>query len=237
MNIKLLRSLPVAALFFAVAPSAEAMSFTTFEDRAAFEANVGAGNFAIQDFNQITNSPDFRNTQLRVGDVTFSDNSGFRARVGRAPKGVPTLNINDTPAVQLSARSTDGATLSFDAPRTFFGATFAAISNGERDTRIVFDEGTNLAVPFQGAGGDLEAASFFGFVTDSPFASFSFRRFDAALADGFVIDDIVSGAAVSGSPSEVVPTPALLPGLFGMGVAAWRKRKQSQANGTPADAE
>ena len=235
MTIKLLCSLPVAALFFAVASRAEAMSFTTFEDRGAFEATLGADSFVVQDFNSFSNAADFRNSSISVGDITFSDNSGFRAGIGPAPTGVPTLNIDDTPAVQLSARDSNGATLTFDTPRIAFGATFAAISNGGRDTRIVFGEEANLAVPFRGAGGGTNAAGFFGFVSDSPFESFSFRRFDGALADGFAIDNVSSSASLA-APDQVVPTPALLPGLIGMGTAAWRKRKRAQASAS-TDAE
>jgi len=36
---------------------------------------------------------------------------------------------------------------------------------------------------------------------------------------------LLSGISVTDTPTTPVPTPALLPGLVGMGVAAWRKRK------------
>jgi hypothetical protein len=44
-------------------------------------------------------------------------------------------------------------------------------------------------------------------------------------------DDIIVEAPDSPSPSTVteIPTPALLPGLIGMGVAALRKRQQEQS--------
>ncbi len=44
-------------------------------------------------------------------------------------------------------------------------------------------------------------------------------------------DDIIVEAPDSPSPSTIteIPTPALLPGLIGMGVAALRKRQQEQS--------
>ena len=40
---------------------------------------------------------------------------------------------------------------------------------------------------------------------------------------------ILQGSATSGPTGPTVPTPALLPGLIGMGIAAWRKRKGEAA--------
>jgi hypothetical protein len=42
--------------------------------------------------------------------------------------------------------------------------------------------------------------------------------------DGLVIHD-AGGGTTHGVKAAVVPTPALLPGLIGMGIAAWRKRR------------
>ncbi|MFM7447728.1 MAG: PTPA-CTERM sorting domain-containing protein [Leptolyngbyaceae cyanobacterium] len=42
-----------------------------------------------------------------------------------------------------------------------------------------------------------------------------------------------SGSIVLGDPppSEIIPTPAMLPGLISMGIAAWRKRRQEEMAG------
>ncbi len=228
MNIKLLCSLPVAATLLAVPSRAEAMSFTTFTTRSAFEAALGTNRFNTETFDNVKNAPDFRNSSLSVGDLTLSDDSGFRAEIAEAPAALPTLNINNTPAALLSARSTNGASLAFKSPITALGGSFASISNDGRDTRAVFDDGSNLAIPFRGSGGSLIDGGFFGFIADSPFESFKFRRFDDSFADGFSIDNAIFGRTDTAPPPQAVPTPALLPGIIGFGVAALRKRKQSR---------
>lgn len=230
MNTKLLCSLPVAALFFAVPSRVNAMGFTEFHSRSSFEAAIGTARFRTENFESLSTDEDFRNSSTSVGEITLSDNSGFRARIAKAPEVIPTLNINNTRIAQLSARSANGAEIAFDSPITAFGATFTAISNDGRDTRFVFGDGSNLAIPFRGSGGALVGDGFFGFVADSPIDSFRFRRFDGALADGFSIDDLIYGNAQTAVSPTPVPTPALLPGLIGMGVAAARKRKKARTN-------
>lgn len=227
MNTKLLCSLPVAMLFFVMPSPAEAMSFTTFDSRSAFENATGADRFETEDFNNVT-ATDFRNTSQTVGGLTLSDNSGFRARIATSPAAVPTLNIDGSPAALLSARAENGAAIAFSSPITAFGAAFAGVSNGGRDTRFVFNDGTDLAIPFRGVGGDLINDGFFGFVADSPFDSFRFRRFDGTLADGFSVDNVLFRTAQANAP-QPVPSPALLPGIVGMGAAALRRRRRSQA--------
>lgn len=228
MNVKLLCSLPIAALLLVGTSRADAMSFTAFQTREAFENVVGEGNLMTQNFNSIEAPVDFRKSSVSIGKLTLTDTSDFRARIAKAPATIPTLNINNTPAALLSARAANGAAISFDVPITAFGATFAAISDGGRDTRFVFEDGSNLAIPFRGSGMDLIDDGFFGFVTDAPINSFRFRRFDGASADGFSVDDALFGRAKE-KPSQDVPTPALLPGLIGMGIAALKKKKQASS--------
>ena len=226
MNVKLLCSLPIAALFLVGTSRADAMSFTTFQTKDAFERAVGANRLSTQDFDSIEAPIDFRNSSVAVGELTLSDTSGFRAIIGRASATLPTLNINNTPLAQLSARDTNGAAIAFNSSITAFGATFAAISDGGRDTRFVFEDGSNLAIPFRGAGMNLADNGFFGFVASDPVRSFSFRRFDGAAADGFSVDNISFGTAQK-APSQAVPTPALLPGLIGMGIAAIKRKAKA----------
>ena len=226
MNVKLLCSLPIAALFLVGTSRADAMSFTTFQTRDAFDRAVGANSLSTQDFNSIETPVDFRNSSITVGELTLSDTSGFRARIGRAPATLPTLNINNTPLAQLSARDANGAAIAFNESITAFGATFAAISDGGRDTRFVFEDGSNLAIPFRGAGMTLSDNGFFGFVASSPIRSFSFRRFDGVAADGFSVDNVLFKPAQE-APTQAVPTPALLPGLIGIGIAAIKRKIKS----------
>lgn len=82
------------------------------------------------------------------------------------------------------------------------------------------DQGSKTVV-FDTVGDPNSGYKFFGLIGDSTFNSFTF--FDSTITTkpnpndfNFKVDDLTAA----------VPTPALLPGLIGMGVAAIRKRKQ-----------
>jgi hypothetical protein len=56
----------------------------------------------------------------------------------------------------------------------------------------------------------------------------SVRRFGGGLG---TYQATISGPGDINAPTQAVPTPALLPGLIGMSVAAMRKRKAEQSTG------
>ena len=96
----------------------------------------------------------------------------------------------------------------------------------------VYDEGV-LQVTIAGQiinfGTALGGSSgFLGFISDTPFTSAAFNQVGVTGTVGFRADNL-SYAQFNGGDPAVVPTPALLPGLIGMGIAAWRKRKGEAA--------
>ncbi|MGF1513664.1 MAG: cistern family PEP-CTERM protein [Elainellaceae cyanobacterium] len=101
------------------------------------------------------------------------------------------------------------------------------ISGGSVDVCFT---GKNSCTGGGGAGVGLgESASFqsiFNFSGDANKVSFSFTDFVVRYQS---IDFKGSPQGESGVGTGTVPTPALLPGLIGMGVAALRKRKEQNA--------
>ncbi|MGB3299196.1 MAG: PTPA-CTERM sorting domain-containing protein, partial [Phormidesmis sp.] len=135
------------------------------------------------------------------------------------------------PYVSLLATQTNGPIIGFNSAITAFGADFARISNSTQGARFEFGDGSVLSIPNRGSGnsaGDgslLTDGGFFGFTADSAFDSFKIRTVNSS--NRFSMDNLSYDAATP------VPTPAaILPSLLGMGVAAWRKRKQAAIEGS-----
>jgi hypothetical protein len=86
---------------------------------------------------------------------------------------------------------------------------------------------------------DLDASNvnLFGFIANAsdfaiagPVTGF-FKQGGTVVGKGFLgvnNDDGISAISLT-TKKEAIPTPALLPGLLGLGAAAWRKRKSEQA--------
>jgi hypothetical protein len=81
------------------------------------------------------------------------------------------------------------------------------------------------------AAGGIE---FLGLVTDDGLNRIAGLQFSLVGDEpaGFAIDNLRFGTTGQVMPPDGIPTPALLPGLIGMGAAAWRKRR----NGATAEA-
>jgi hypothetical protein len=73
---------------------------------------------------------------------------------------------------------------------------------------------------------------FLGLVTQDGQSKIAGLQFSLVGAEpaGFAIDNLRFGTTGQVVPPEPIPTPALLPGLIGMGVAALRKRKSEAAD-------
>lgn len=127
--------------------------------------------------------------------------------------------------------STSGAFNSIPNP---FPPNFLLVGTG-----LIKDLGS---IPFNGSLPDF--ITFDGASPDYNFTLTSFTRLDPALdvfdIKGFFGDgtkgrgtlSAQGGLSYSATLATVVPTPALLPGLIGMGVAALRKRNKAEASET-----
>jgi hypothetical protein len=82
---------------------------------------------------------------------------------------------------------------------------------------LALSDGTSLALT------NPDASTFTGFIAN-PGTVFTSLVVTASGNNAFpYVDNLRVGRAI--------PTPALLPGLIGMGVAVWRKRKAEVAKG------
>ncbi|MEL6327426.1 MAG: PTPA-CTERM sorting domain-containing protein, partial [Cyanobacteria bacterium J06626_23] len=137
------------------------------------------------------------------------------------------------------------ARFTFDTPITAFGIDFSAETDFRIKIRGVDDNGIELFNVFRpeneddlipgfasSDGSPSTAPTFFGVKSDSPFR---FVEFDVVRAGVNFIDyDQPQRALVHFDTLQYkqVPTPALLPGLVGMGIATLRKRQKERSEET-----
>jgi hypothetical protein len=115
----------------------------------------------------------------------------------------------------------DALTFSFDQAITAFGAEFRQLK--DNDTRTLADVGgQTLDIPGVPGG---SVRSFFGFVSDTPFTSVSFR---GVANDVYGIDDVTFGAALR-VPAVPEPGSVALLSLGLVGVAVARRRATARA--------
>jgi len=92
--------------------------------------------------------------------------------------------------------------------------------------------GQSQAFRWTQAGGTESVASLLGAALPS---GWSLKQANVVSADGLII--VGTGTDPNGAARSwladlrVIPTPAMLPGLIGMGIAAWRKRSQEELAG------
>ncbi|NES04638.1 MAG: PEP-CTERM sorting domain-containing protein [Okeania sp. SIO2F4] len=183
----------IAVLSTLSAGIAEAANFTTFTDRADWEAAVGS--FSEEDFNDFTTEVSFEQSSLDVGDFTLvglGSRSFGRNFIDVPPAQFSVFNIDGTPNVNALAFFSDATRLDFDSPITAFGADFAAISNGFFTTEFVIGSDA-IDIPDTPLG-------FFGFVSDMSFSEILFQ----GTGDGFSFDNVVYGQVSTPEPASIL---------------------------------
>ncbi len=142
----------------------------------------------------------------------------------------PLLGYNTTPGGSQFARvafsnsaQPVGVTFSFATPVQAWGAYFTGVGTASGSTVIQFSDGTIQAQSVLGALGG--GVSFLGFTDPNrQISSITVLQTPTSIIDGtppaagdiFGIDDIRYVSSI--------PTPALLPGLMGVGVAVLRRK-------------
>lgn len=128
-------------------------------------------------------------------------------------------------------RGSSVVTVLQDLPRTFTSAfNFLKVDDGSVDgilvrvTGLVADPGFTGNSYFANLTGGFVSGGTFTPIKDESF-TFAAKISNPGFSNEFV--DIAIGA-------QAVPTPALLPGLVGMGVAALRKRKSEELESAEA---
>ncbi|MFQ3618541.1 MAG: PTPA-CTERM sorting domain-containing protein [Cyanobacteriota bacterium] len=160
---------------------------------------------------------------------TFNENYGGATATGTNLRILPASSAADN---YLRLRTLSGSTVTFTSNYSTwdsFGFLFVGRSGPNANMNIVFNLvgggnfTTNLSTLLNIAG----TGNYFSFVTDAgdpTIESVTFTR-----TAGFINVDNVA--------FRVVPTPALLPGIIGMGIAALKKRREGALDEAEADAE
>ncbi len=219
----------VTCTFAAVIPAANAITVLDFEGLQDLEAvqdfynggTGGAGSSSGTNF-----GVSFSGNALAIIDADAGGSGNF----GSEPSPDTVLFFLDGPAAVLNIDA------GFDTGFSFF---YSAINNpGFVNVYDDINSGGNLLAtinlpltPFNGAPDPT--GQFSPFVA----AGVSFSGVAKSIDFGGVVnqigfDNITFGSATPGGGNGgtgEVPTPAMLPGLIGMGIAAWRKKK-NQAN-------
>jgi hypothetical protein len=118
-------------------------------------------------------------------------------------------------------------TFSFATPVQAFGAYITGLGTQSGQALLQYNDGTLQSVNLSTLiGSPRGGVGFFGFTASrKSISSVLFASATGSGNDFYGIDDVryVSASA------EPIPTPALLPGLVGLGVAALRKKRDEQA--------
>lgn len=202
-------------VLFLSAKLASAASFTIFTDRTAFENAVGSG-LTTETFNSATSDISFGGSSTTFGQLTLA-----------ADRPSPPFNLIDSPpvsgaiggdgsaAVSFFTTSSFGASISFDAPVTAFGADFFSFNDDYLRTEISI-----LGDYFNPGVSSVGSLSFFGVISDQAFSAVLFAGIDN---DVFGMDNVSFNSSIS-----VVPLPAALPLMAGalaiIGLFGWRRK-------------
>ncbi len=160
---------------------------------------------------------------------TFNQDYGGATATGTNLRILPANPAADN---YLRLRNLGGSTVTFTSNYSTwdsFGFLFAGRSGPNANMNIVFNlvGGGNYTTSLSTLLGIAGSGNYFSFVTeagDPTIESVTFTR-----TAGFInIDDVAY---------RVVPTPALLPGIIGMGLAALKKRREGALDEAEPDAE
>lgn len=151
----------------------------------------------------------------------------------------------------LTNNNADGSVNTAGAPASIT-LTGGDNGNGAGTTRYLTTAAAAGAVSFDWLYTSTDSRGFddFGYLLNGTFTQLAdtsgqtgFATFGVNAGDSFgfqvyTVDNILGrgSATITNFNGPVVPTPALLPGLIGMGVAAWRRRKAEAQAGLTEEA-
>lgn len=217
LTSKVLLSSSVAAVAVSTY-MAPAEAFQVFTDRAAWEAAVTGTGLTVKTemfdstgFNGI--GANFVTPQQGI-TIGNSDNQGQIGGVGY-------------PDVDWLYQKLGYTSETFTLPETTiaFGADLQDIPFFGGPSTLVLQIGSFFTPVFNyGSSFDF---TFFGVLAeagDDPFTTVQF------LADGGASSTFYDNLSFASPAATAVPTPALLPGLVGMGIAAFRQRQRQKAS-------
>jgi hypothetical protein len=206
----------------APSPAATPNSFQAYMNFVA-AISGGAGNQVSFE----TSPTGFTNDLGEGTRVTYMGEDPDAAGVGRNSR-VSAAGWNTTPGGEwffrmapLQVATESSFTFTFAQPMTYFGAWFTGIENGCGQTRAEW-LGESFLLPnstVDNVCGATVGLQFFGFVSQTPFTTLTFRQQGARSpnsSDFWAMDDMIYGTA----PGTVVPEPTsvvlLATGLVGV---------------------
>lgn len=209
-------------------PAAHA-AFTVFDDRSDFLAATLQTD--TETFDSQPHDMPFHTVDLDVGPFTLSMTEGADTvwNFADVPAFVSTAtHVNGTAHLMVFTDFGDALTFSFDHAITAFGADFRQLNDGYTRT-LAYVNGQTLDIPVVSGG---QMLSFFGFASDTPFTSVSFR---GVANDVYGIDDVTFGAALR-VPAVPEPGSVALLSLGLAGVAIARRRAIGKPDDKPTEA-
>ena len=201
---------------------ANALTFTTYTDRASWEA--ATGSFSSEDFNSSTQRV-FSTPINESGFNGFDLSGSFDDDTVQIAAGTASTNINGTQFLRWNG-SNVGPTINFDFNTPVNSFAFDWNDTDPTDSyRLDISDGSSFeAPPFSDSG---TGTGFFGIVaSDGTFTSASFiSTAQGGVVEPFGIDNVAFSSETVAVPFEVSPTLGLfiVGGIFG--VNHWRKRR------------
>lgn len=210
----------VGASTLAVSAAAPASALTLFTDRTAWTTAVGSGySISTEDFSSpIPDAPSITFQDYPIVSTGTGGTNKFNGvgSDGRYSGGIKRGNPNGSGGDYF-----DSITWTFpDQVKGFFFDYISmekVVIEGDFNGNGVIDPAERIRV--KDVGGSTGS---FGLIGDALFKTISFTIDPAEnnASENFKIDNL----------SVAVPSPALLPGLVGMGLAALRKKKQTKSS-------
>ena len=229
----------------AVSTPAEAASFTvTVEAPGVQTSQVTGTNKLTENFNSLSTGngafPFFFNTNPAIGTYSTADTSTViqpASVVGGAGGTGNFLAVASGPV-----------TLNLNTPQKYFGLWWSAVDAANKieffkgGTSLFSFDTPTLVSYLAGNPGYIGNPNFPLPNSSEPFAFVNFfagtgtdfdeiRFTNSSNVSFFESDNHTIAETFDNTPGNplVVPTPAMLPGLISMGIAAWRKRKAEAA--------
>jgi hypothetical protein len=224
----ILRTGAVALVFLASTTLSSIAAITEYTASADFAA--AASGTTTENFDSISADTQFRTSSATVGELTltgFGPNQSTFNVINPTPPGPGSsiYNVNGSSFINGITAVDTGFKITFNSAITAFGADFRGFNNLHSTTRsFVVVNGEELSAPVVPGNAD---ASFFGFISDTPFTEITFVR-NPALAfgstDAFGMDNVVFGIGAVPEPSTWA---LMILGFAGVGFMAYRRKSKS----------
>ncbi|MBW4657423.1 MAG: PTPA-CTERM sorting domain-containing protein [Drouetiella hepatica Uher 2000/2452] len=216
-----------AAIGLGMGSLQSAQAFNVYTDRSLWETALGGAVVTTDTFSN--NIPNARTITFDSGVVSTGNGTGsFLNTVGDTDSiSIAGRYNGDSDGQGDNSSIFDSITWTFPQAIVGFGADWFSTATAEGVTITGNFDGTgNQTASFRSILG-APGTGFLGIIGTSSFSTITF----STETQGIPTDDLFSAddLAFASANSPAIPTPAVLPGLIGMGLAALRKKRKGQA--------